>query len=201
MRESKRHQGGKRPVKGTGKPSGKDRSAHKAARGNQVGGKALSQLSDLGLGLKDLGAVWTQIKVESDRGAAIMGSALVEAMLIEAIIFALVNKDNRQSLFEDKGAPLSTFSNKTIIAYALGLIDSTIKDEIDVIRQIRNAFSHALLPINFNTPEINSACLKITRYADDLPELYLHGVPFHRVMCLWSQPFASPRTFLLISQI
>lgn len=173
MRESKRHRGGQRPVKGMGQPSGKDRSAHEAARGFQVGGRALSQLSDLGAGLDDLDAVWARMKVESDRGAAIMGSALIEGILTETLVSAMVNKDSRQSLFDDKGAPLATFSNKTIVAYALDLIDAETRDHIDVIRQIRNAFSHALLPIDFNTREVDAACRKITKYASDSPELYL----------------------------
>jgi hypothetical protein len=169
MTESERHQSRKPTVRGTGHSSEDSRAAHDAARGKKVGGKALSSLSKLKLGIDDLKEVLQRINEESDRGAAIMCAALIESLLMELLHLIIANKDETQGLFEDKGAPLATLSNKTVAAYAFGLISRQQRLEIDQIRQVRNAFSHAVKPVDFCTPAIENVCRKLTRLAQQYP--------------------------------
>ncbi len=148
----------------------KIRAAHDNSRGKEVGARSLSLSDhDEALSKENFPRVLGQLKEESDRGLAITGGALLEAMLTKLLWLALENRGDSQSLFEDQGGPLSTFRNKILMAHAMGLIDDQTKDEADIIRRIRNRFSHALLPIDLNTPEVCEACKKLTRYAAEYP--------------------------------
>ena len=62
---------------------------------------------------------------------------------------------------DEKDGPVSTFSAKARLAYALGIIGDRGRDEFKVLREIRNAFAHPSRPVNFNTPEISAACMKL----------------------------------------
>ena len=49
---------------------------------------------------------------------------------------------------------LSTFYGNIHLAFALQLVSETVRDDLDVIRRVRNAFSHSILPLTFDTEEI-----------------------------------------------
>lgn len=76
-----------------------------------------------------------------------------------------LNRTEEEALFE-RDAPLSTFSKLIRVAYAFGMIDVDFRRECDCIREIRNAFAHAPGAIDFETPEIKTACLLLTKYFD-----------------------------------
>jgi hypothetical protein len=44
-------------------------------------------------------------------------------------------------------APLATFSAKIRLAYALSIFGSSTRDDLDTIREIRNAFAHSTRPL------------------------------------------------------
>ena len=68
-----------------------------------------------------------------------------------------------EGLFE-RDAPLSSFSKLIRVGYAFGLISDTVRLHCDYIREIRNAFAHSKVYIEFETPEIKAACLLLPRY-------------------------------------
>ena len=104
------------------------------------------------------------MRKESDRASAVMGAALTEEGLTEVMVAFMKNGRDRKALFEDVGAPFGTFKSKTVAAHALGLIGDDVKEQLDVIRWIRNQFSHALLAISFETPQIAASCAKLGDY-------------------------------------
>lgn len=172
MRESKRRRGGKRPPRGTGQPSEKDRATHVAARGKKNGKwKTLVQLTKKPLTDEEFVASLDAFRTESDRGVAILGAALVEDALLDAITHWLENPEDRDALYYDAGAPFGTFRNKAISAYALGICDKKIRDEMDIIRNVRNLFSHALRSIDFKNTDVIVLCDRLTERAKD-PEIY-----------------------------
>jgi DNA-binding MltR family transcriptional regulator len=89
-------------------------------------------------------SVFRQLAVESDRGAAIVGCSLLEDSL-EQLLRSRMSKsaDARHvdRLFSGY-APLATFSAKSALCYALGLIDESIFQDLDIMRKIRNRFAH-----------------------------------------------------------
>lgn len=97
-----------------------------------------------------------------DRSLAIVQTSYVERTLEDVILLHMVrlNKDEFNGLFDGAG-PLSSFSAKTKVAYALGYIGKNTRAELDRIRAIRNVFAHSRLNLRFDTPEIRSECEKL----------------------------------------
>jgi DNA-binding MltR family transcriptional regulator len=94
----------------------------------------------------------------NDRAVALTVTALLEQFLEAAISTHLeINEDEVRQLFDDdRDGPLSTFSRKIAMGYALGVYDSSMKSVLNLIRQIRNAFAHAKVHLDFDTPEIRA---------------------------------------------
>jgi hypothetical protein len=157
-------------VQGTGSPSpDKDRSAHEAKRGAKQARPKLSELSYAPLTSEEYAVAVRAISDETDRGCAIMGCALVEEALTSLLSAALENRDEQHALFRDNSGPFNSMMQRTLAAYALGLCNRKLKDDIDIVRNIRNQFSHALRVIDFSTPEIE-------REVNKLPEFILINI-------------------------
>ena len=93
---------------------------------------------------------------ESDRAAAILGAALLDAVLEELLLDVMVEGVKRDEIFEGT-APLSSFSAKIRIAYSLGLISAQERRDLDRIRKIRNDFAHSLDPnLSFGDPTVQN---------------------------------------------
>jgi hypothetical protein len=83
--------------------------------------------------------------------------------VLEHVILArlmIVEKRKIIPLFEREGA-LSTFYVNIHLAFALKLISETVRDDLDVIRRVRNAFAHSILPLTFDTEEISLEVKKL----------------------------------------
>jgi DNA-binding MltR family transcriptional regulator len=92
---------------------------------------------------------------ESDRGCVIFGTALLSEGLEELLRSSLrrAPEDNKliDSLFQGY-APLSTFSAKIQLAYALGILPRHLKERIELVRRLRNEFAHESGPLTFEDP-------------------------------------------------
>ena len=96
----------------------------------------------------------------ADREAAIKSGSLVETSLEHAIKAKLVRlkKSEYKALFEGPSAPLSTFSAKIWIGYALGIYGPKAKHDLETIKDIRNVFAHATQHITFKNRQIVARC-------------------------------------------
>src|SRR3546814_2970630 len=56
--------------------------------------------------------------------------------------------------------PLGNFSSKIKMCYCLGLIDKMIKEDLNLIRKIRNEFAHDLYA-SFDSDKIKNWCLQL----------------------------------------
>jgi hypothetical protein len=94
-----------------------------------------------------------------DRGLCLIITAQIENELDRVIDheFGELPADLRDSLYSQDG-PLATFSRKTAIAAALGLIGPITRENLRIIRSVRNAFAHAKVPIKFSTAEVAAIC-------------------------------------------
>lgn len=125
---------------------------------------------------EDWTALVQEIRSTSDRGATIIIASHIEDQLATAIEHCLKQKDDDtlSCLYERDGA-LSTMFSTIHLAYAMGIIDSTMRKDLDIIRRIRNAFAHAKRPVTFQTPEIQAAIGKLSRTKterDDTNKVY-----------------------------
>jgi hypothetical protein len=98
---------------------------------------------------------------EQDRALALVGANLVDYSLRLALLshFAELPEKEIEAVFGMNGS-LSSFANKTQVAYALTIIDYHDKNAIDVIRAIRNAFAHTSMYVSFRTPAVVAHCRK-----------------------------------------
>jgi len=104
------------------------------------------------------------------RAAAITMAALVERFLEEAIVSCLRRQDEKTvGSLVDTGGPLASFSSKIRLAYALRIIESPERDDLDWIREIRNVFAHAVRPITFSNPLVMDRVLKMNCAAGHSP--------------------------------
>jgi hypothetical protein len=157
--------------------TGKDRSEHERARGKSKV-KSLSHISRHAPDDKELDAAVQEFQGGSDRVAAIMGAALVENSLMSVIGVALVDNFSDNALFHDQGAPFGTFRARIIAGRALGLFNEQVATELDIVRDIRNQFAHALLSIDFEHEDIAARCGQLTDhflFDDEGTKINLHA--------------------------
>jgi len=95
---------------------------------------------------------------ESDRGCVLVAAAYLDESLFE-LFHATFSQDSVcqkkavDPMFTGLG-PLSTFSAKIKLAYALELIDADIFSSLETIRKIRNEFAHTFSELTFDTPSV-----------------------------------------------
>jgi hypothetical protein len=101
----------------------------------------------------------------SDRVAAIMCAALVEHELMNAISARLEDAGDVSALFHSgEASPFGTFKQRIVAGKALGIYRAETAADLDLIRDIRNQFAHALLRIDFENEHISATCTDLRHY-------------------------------------
>jgi DNA-binding MltR family transcriptional regulator len=95
-------------------------------------------------------------------GIVLVGAATADQQLQDAILSKMRKLSSKQTneLFTGFG-PLSSFSAKTAVAYALGLIDVQTRQRLDGVRKIRNSFAHADELTTFNDANVRTLMSKL----------------------------------------
>lgn len=91
---------------------------------------------------------------ETDRSAIILSVSYLENALTAFLSDFLVKDKETDRLFKGY-APLSTFSAKIDIAFALGLIPRDMKADLNIIRRIRNHCAHKWQDIKFDSSPLS----------------------------------------------
>jgi mannitol operon repressor len=99
-----------------------------------------------------------EIQAESDRGAALVGAAIIDERLVETLRAFMVSNKAASSLLDGGNAPLGTFSSRIDAAFALALIDAEEHRECHIIRKIRNEFAHSRHGLSFADKKISDLC-------------------------------------------
>ena len=109
---------------------------------------------------EQIGAFTVELEQQTPRGAAIVAAAVLEDLLALVIQRRLIELSSKrtEALF-GKMAPLSTFSAKIEMGFALGLYGEDGRAYLDLIRDVRNKFAHKFDPLTFQSEEI-AALLK-----------------------------------------
>ncbi len=101
----------------------------------------------------------------SDRVAAIMCAALVEHELMNAISARLEDGGDVSALFHSgEASPFGSFKQRIVAGKALGIFRADTAADLDLIRDIRNQFAHALLRIDFANEHIAATCAELRDY-------------------------------------
>lgn len=79
---------------------------------------------------------------ESDRGCALFAASYLEKALSDLLYVSFIEDEKIEQDLFDGTAPLSTFSSRIKLAYYTGQISSSVRRDLDKIREIRNHFAH-----------------------------------------------------------
>jgi hypothetical protein len=124
-----------------------------------ITGKAVERHFDLNKVLMDFHDLFNN-KHGDDRTIAIIGGTFLE-MILEHVLFSFLPEDNKEvERMMDFNQPLGNFSNKITMAYCLGLIERVVKEDLNLIRKIRNEFAHDLYA-SFENEKIRSWCKEL----------------------------------------
>lgn len=94
---------------------------------------------------------------ESDRAAAVLSAAYLDAKLAD-LLKAAFAVDSKGPELLDVNQPLGSFGPRTTLAEAVGLITHEERQDLELVRRIRNDFAHELHGLSFNTEKIASRC-------------------------------------------
>jgi hypothetical protein len=103
----------------------------------------------------------------TEAGNALVVAGLVEDELEKLLLGAgrpLENAD-ADRIFGRMG-PLSSFAAKIEIAYMFELIDQPVRDDLRIIKKIRNAFAHTTRNVHFGTAHIAKDCRKLSSWKE-----------------------------------
>jgi DNA-binding MltR family transcriptional regulator len=118
---------------------------------------------------------------ESDRGCGLFATAYIDKALSDLLFVSLVSaKEIERDLFEGT-APLGSFSARIKMGYYLGLISSSCRRDLDILRKIRNDFAHDPDIMSFEEPAVAQRCrsLRFSYHAEDKsPRLHFTAATF-----------------------
>jgi hypothetical protein len=128
--------------------------------------KALRELIDTKVEPQHVEAYFQEISgAKSDRGMGILMVTGVEDALAAAIEARLSIATGQHEALFGFDAPIGTFANKIRIGFALEIFGPATKQNLELLKAIRNAFAHSKISIDFETPAVKNACdlLELTR--------------------------------------
>lgn len=100
-----------------------------------------------------------EMKQGSDRACAIVGGALLDFVLLYALRVCLIHVDEREL------NTISTFSARIRMVYFFRVISKAEREELDVIRNIRNHFAHTIEGGSFEERAVIEECKKLSSTA------------------------------------
>jgi DNA-binding MltR family transcriptional regulator len=123
--------------------------------------------------------VLPELLKESDRGAVIIGSDVIDSQLkslFETLFSENISNKKKKSLFDYTG-PFGTFSSKMDIALAVGYISKNTHSSLNALRSIRNNAAHS--NSSFSFVENKQQIREVYNLGDGLPEFINNFVTEH----------------------
>lgn len=128
-------------------------------------------------GLADLQVA---LDAETDRGCALLAAAVVDDRLSELLRDVFVDDPAVvKKLLEDRGS-LGNFSSRIDVCFCLGLLPRAARDDLHLVRRIRNDFAHAPRSMTFDSEAMKSrvCCMRLCVEGDlaqDTRALFAQG--------------------------
>jgi hypothetical protein len=120
-----------------------------------IKGKVAKRYFDLQVALSEFDK---QFRYEgNDRAIAIVGGTFLDTILEHILWAFLVDDDKQVKKLLRYDQPLGTFSGRITMVYCLGLIYKPVRDDLHLVRKIRNEFAHDLYA-SFEDEKISSWC-------------------------------------------
>jgi len=146
-----------------------------ASRNRGVKKRKLRDLSREHPTYDELNAVFDALDVAApDIVCAVLGQAICERGLEDLLrkrVVRLKDDVTWATLTDDKG-PLDTFYQKIVMGYAFRLYDENIRDNLHIIRTIRNTLAHAKKLVSLDDPLIIAELQKVKLSGGKKSKLY-----------------------------
>ncbi|ARQ01703.1 hypothetical protein [Pseudorhodoplanes sinuspersici] len=125
--------------------------------------------------------ILSEVTSQSDRGAAIIGGAILEELLTVALAHRLILDPVVQKRVFGTGGFCETFASKIDLALAVGLMPFDAHHDLHIIRKVRNKFAHSIDPLTFEDQQIKDWLnnLRITKGAGGPRGQYLLTMTRH----------------------
>jgi DNA-binding MltR family transcriptional regulator len=98
---------------------------------------------------------------ETDRGCALMAAAYLDSRLCKLLKQYFVDDEKTAKDLLAPDRPLYSFSARIDLAYMLGLVSSSDRKALRLIKKIRNEFGHVPEPITFDGPAMAERCKEL----------------------------------------
>lgn len=123
----------------------------------------LNSLTRKRIGIDDVDGWFDEMENGTDRACALVAVSGVSNDLKPLISTKLrgLSEAEMDALFEGRGAPMQDFRSRIDMAYALRLIDKKVRDNLHILRRIRNAFAHSPSSLSFDHPLVAAECKKL----------------------------------------
>lgn len=128
------------------------------------------------------------------RASALSLIAYIDCLLEGCLMLSFVQLSTKETnrIFRNSGAPLYDVSPKIKMAYALGIISDELRRQLEIMRDIRNAFAHSMHDIGFTHSTIKKECKgldlrKLDNRAKNKaksPEMEYRDVAIHAILHL-----------------
>ena len=120
---------------------------------------------------------------ESDRASAILAVAFLDELMEEQLLRFFVDAPQVRELFVGYG-PLSSFSARIGILFALGFLSEESRAELHLVRKIRNHFAHHPHHTSFADSPVKDMCASFpiakdkegSFYSEDPKALFIYTV-------------------------
>ena len=117
---------------------------------------------------------------------AILGAVMVELHLERLVRSKLKHKDDETwaMLVADNG-PLGSFYSQIAMGYSLGIYDNNMRNDLNIVRNIRNAFAHSKKSIQFDHPAVVAELGKATRSAKTMWKSIGPDAMRYKILCFY----------------
>lgn len=131
--------------------------------------RARENIDSIDFAANEMPELFARLKNESETAQILIFASYLEdrvSLLLKARMQHLDSQNAEEALFGGNG-PLSTFGNRTTLAYQLGWLSETQKNKLIAFRKIRNEFAHSAFKVSLSDQKI-SDLLSSVDY--DLPQ-------------------------------
>ena len=110
--------------------------------------------------LREFGEFLEASNKESERGLALISTAMIEDLLERSILAFLLDHAETKRLLQGFNAPLGTLSARALAALALGIMSESEYRDCERLRKIRNEFAHNV-HASFEDQKIKDICANL----------------------------------------
>lgn len=101
--------------------------------------------------------IWEEVLNNSERSGVLTAAAAFEVLLERLLLKFLVQDTSTSKNIAEK----SNFAHKINLCFSLGIISEREKDDLNTVREIRNAFAHNIFGCSFRNPDVSKLILSL----------------------------------------